>query len=1084
MRTRAIVIGIDQYTKPEWSLTGAVRDAVRFAHWALHEGGVAPEDLILLLGPLRDEPPLADPDLAALVALGKPATRTAIAKAWHAYQTGAGKDADRLFFYYAGHGLAPPGGATDAGPLIVPADVEDLDFYVNFEPLGLETFRGAMQNVAPKQQFFFIDACRDVLPITGNRILTQQLLWDLRGIDDDSLSTQAVFLSTTAGQKAKEIRGEGLFGRALIAALKGLGPKLLPPSAPPPPGQPPRLRLLFDQLVKFVIEAVKRGLNELPEADVNARKGIPYARVSRLTGEIPIAEFEPASIPTAIIGAVVDPEEARAIAGITFFRWDEETDAWVVRTANPAPLAPPLPEVASFKVRGGTHFLRVEAHGYATQDRELLIFEDKRFPIELEPLNVLLGASVPRGIARGGLESIRDGDMSFEADVVETGGIEVICRDRLARLAVYDGGGRELIRGYEAIRINDLVPGLYKVTAEMIASDRVEQSVVVRPGETQTVPLEVSSRLSPTVASVLSDNQISVTDGYAFPSEHFGPVANLSLASLLAYAAWGARWPQGMGFHHVRSLGVDPLPGLDPAGSALQVLVADAQGGAEAIAQCRVAVETSDVLHAEGEAAARTDVALTVLPTLPMAVQGSASLAPGTARVHVQVPAFAPASFAIALLPGFVTVLIIAREDDGDIDVRQHLNPIDPTVPVAPDFEPPRADDVRLVDLASRALESRDPLDSVEFGGLLEGKRSNPMLGVIAGYRMLGTSREDQFRGTAGKSPMANMLRLFDGLPDVHVLAGLYDAQHRDDHFQRAAERGTPVLADGFWALMQWLTATAMRANEPPPALRESVLPGIVWTAFSEPAVAARPGALRFVTSAGQTRFGDSQARDSLTQAARAVGRLEIESRLFASVSLLEPRIVICPWFVAAEIGSENADGSWTMRDRNTRVVFDPMDEGTARLVTRIVRTLRPAPGIELSGGSLDRDTLSKGWPVLLELAEDVPFAPLTRTSTVLEGGDAVAVIGFPQDDARLPPGTFAQHFAGSVGEKHVMPGVILRAPDGTGTLDYDCFTAAGTSGGPVIHLATGAIVAMHVAALPAAGGRKRGVGVVLDGLQ
>ena len=94
--------------------------------------------------------------------------------------------------------------------------------------------------------------------------------------------------------------------------------------------------------------------------------------------------------------------------------------------------------------------------------------------------------------------------------------------------------------------------------------------------------------------------------------------------------------------------------------------------------------------------------------------------------------------------------------------------------------------------------------------------------------------------------------------------------------------------------------------------------------------------------------------------------------------------------------------------------------------------------------------------------------------------GQRVAVIGFPRADARIPRAEFAQHFAGSDGEKHFMPGTVLRSPVDSWTFDYDCFTADGTSGGPVVDLETNTIIGMHVAGYTPTEGRKRGVAVAL----
>ncbi|HUC20738.1 MAG TPA: hypothetical protein VMR98_04555, partial [Candidatus Polarisedimenticolaceae bacterium] len=58
--------------------------------------------------------------------------------------------------------------------------------------------------------------------------------------------------------------------------------------------------------------------------------------------------------------------------------------------------------------------------------------------------------------------------------------------------------------------------------------------------------------------------------------------------------------------------------------------------------------------------------------------------------------------------------------------------------------------------------------------------------------------------------------------------------------------------------------------------------------------------------------------------------------------------------------------------------------------------------------------------------------------------------------------------------------GSILQSSPQSWTLDYDCFTAAGTSGGPVVDLETGTVVGMHVAALPVSETRKRGTAIDL----
>ncbi len=351
---------------------------------------------------------------------------------------------------------------------------------------------------------------------------------------------------------------------------------------------------------------------------------------------------------------------------------------------------------------------------------------------------------------------------------------------------------------------------------------------------------------------------------------------------------------------------------------------------------------------------------------------------------------------------------------------------------------------------------------------------------------MFGTDREEQFRklneppppGEITDSALWNMIALFPGLPDVHVLAGMYDPERRDEHFQRAMDTGTPVLVEGFWTLVEWLTEKAILKQLPAPTLRQSVLPGMVWTSFTESERAQRIEGLHVVTSTGHTRAAD--APDKFFAVARAVGRLEIlgepANEFLCSAFLVAPRLLLCPFHFAEFFADQDDDGNWTMLDE-VRVRFDLADPESDRVVVRALRTMRPP---DYATAALRLPALQQCWPVLLVLSEPAAAAPLVVAQKEPEVGQRVAVMGFPRTDARIPSDIFAAHFTGSAGEKHVMPGAVLRSPGDTWTLDYDCFTADGTSGGPVVDLQTGAVFGIHVAASEVRDGRKRGIAIAM----
>jgi hypothetical protein len=85
-------------------MDAAVSDALAFLEWAHGPGGVpADEKHTRLLLSARNPNATAFPCQAA--------THENIRAVLSEFKLGAGKDGERLYFYYAGHGVANPGGA-------------------------------------------------------------------------------------------------------------------------------------------------------------------------------------------------------------------------------------------------------------------------------------------------------------------------------------------------------------------------------------------------------------------------------------------------------------------------------------------------------------------------------------------------------------------------------------------------------------------------------------------------------------------------------------------------------------------------------------------------------------------------------------------------------------------------------------------------------------------------------------------------------------------------------------------------------------------------------------------------------------
>jgi len=315
----------------------------------------------------------------------------------------------------------------------------------------------------------------------------------------------------------------------------------------------------------------------------------------------------------------------------------------------------------------------------------------------------------------------------------------------------------------------------------------------------------------------------------------------MRLGSVLAYASYAANRP-GPFFHKLRSLDVPPL--ATAAASGVLVLVGIAGGRtreeiADFLDGCRVGLQRLDgISFGEGRFAP--------LPGLPAA--GSWQIAldrPGPLYVELRLPGFSATRYALAVLPGRLSVLIASLESDGTVDAQQFLFPRAQESAWRDFLEEPQ--NVRALDMALRAWEGneRNPLRGEDLKDLLGGRWIDPILACVAGYSLVRAGDPERFLGQIRrgildgldpdlpprahrlqKSALANLLTLFPSLPDAWVLAGLCDPVGEEDWFDKAARCGVPLFAEG-------LRALGPRAELAEPFA--GLLPGSVWSAWTVP---------------------------------------------------------------------------------------------------------------------------------------------------------------------------------------------------------------------------------------------------------
>ena len=504
--------------------------------------------------------------------------------------------------------------------------------WLKHDTIGMELFRQSMQDVEPKEQFYFIDACRDVLDVKESKTLTQRLYWDPRDINDHKLATQVVFLATTVGKKAKELRGQGIFSRVLLTALHGLGPKMEESTD----SRAGRLSLYFNSLNTFVRDVVGNELADVEGLDEDERsENVPYATIGKVINDVEIVQFEVRKLPKADITTVVKPAAALRAGRLEFVEWSNAA-ADNVPVANPAPVEPPLKVKHTFKLRGGTHRVRVTSPGFKTQTWPILVYRDKSFLLELtqateEGLEALVSPTRRR---RGRMTSTKPGTLSVSAV------------DRLTRLSVIDGSGEVRERGFGSLAA-ELPAGSYLVRGELAGVRAKEETIVVQPGDTTALSIDIAPGT------------------YVDPAENLGLVANAKPSSILAFAAWAARWPKTSGFNRLRKLGIDPLPKLKKHGTALQVLIGDAMSDPAFLEQCTVALQ-------RGDTSPVVPLALSPVALRPIvdahALQGASVEKGASIRVRVEMPGFVPTTFPLSLLPRLITVMVVTREKNGNVE--------------------------------------------------------------------------------------------------------------------------------------------------------------------------------------------------------------------------------------------------------------------------------------------------------------------------------------------------------------------------------------------------------------------------------
>ena len=765
----AVVIGVDRYWSEPASLKGAVGDALRMREWLLDPaGGAVPEENIaLLLSPNEGN----DPGVEA-----PEATRDAIVNSIAELLKQSQGEGERLYFFYAGHGLTARVNQRDENALVC-SDFTDVLVH---NSLALRSLWEFFETAQFQDQFFFVDACRN---IPWENVEFEVGRWPLPRKRDPGLppAQQFILYATSPGLRAQELQEagneRGAFTEVLLEGLRGKA------KAKAWSSEAQNYQVRWERLVDFVkgeLEERRLAVGQGPAQDVFQIPQDAGARgVAGRERNPALAEFNADAFPDEVLRIVLTPEEAVSVAAVTVL---DETAEPVAKQEQIAGLP------VEFNLPPRTYALHATAPDFdkAVARPPVELYSECEIPLGLtraQPVdspNGGVGGAAPRGL--------EDGRAKL---VVQTS-------DPLAPVEVADQAGQILEVSAGRVSLADLAPGFYRVRLVLPGSPTGAQLVELAPGEEETVDLEPPAAAEPVQDLVEAIGAPVHDDNTVEASTSAGRIAAPELSTILTLAAGAAIGEGAEEAESLTRLGLgEARQTLDPAAEAgLYVVVGHASTDAAAVKDYFEGLKLR--LWKIGEPVPTSAASAQVCAGAPAVAEFATSAEPGAYWFSMQAPDAKPVVVALALLPKRLALLTVEIQPELP-KIFQYLPSLEPDTTSS-------ADVLRSVELLERVmLDGRLDAGHEIAQGLLARQVANPLAGCLAGYFYLRAGRANEL-----EAPTKNLTTRFPGLSDVHVIKGEFEAAAGRDAeakaaFAEAIEVGVPIFGEGLTKLLEGL---------------------------------------------------------------------------------------------------------------------------------------------------------------------------------------------------------------------------------------------------------------------------------------
>jgi hypothetical protein len=796
----AIVIGIDEYGDAGMRLSASVSDALKFRDWVLAPdgGGVGEENLRLLLSRRPDDP---GPDPGPGPAVPE-ATKDNIVTAINDLVVAAeGQEAERLYFYFAGHGITARVANRDESALVTPG----FDALHTDHSLAFRSIAEYFETTAFADQFLFIDACRN-MPWDDREFEIGR--WPVPRRRDPGAQPvqQFILYATSPGRTAAEVgwpgEATGAFTGTLLEGLAGTG------NAKAWSWERNCYEVRWERLASFVHDRMQERAQR-PD-DVAARDWpvqIPQDTGARGVADrdrdVPVVSFPSGRFPN--LELTVDLEaDARY----------EDAEVSVLDAVGE-------PVVRALGVTGQSQTFQLAPKTYAvraTTTAPEALFGSLKAPVELyqdrtETIGLRPRADPPGGAAVA--ERVGPEDLAAAGRDQPPGTIAIRSLDPLAVAEVRDEAGR-VVAVTPAGGELEAKPGFYQV--RHIGPEAVEDAsfVVLAAGEREEVHLRPRPP-GPYVAALARALGGRVRAGYVHvggPDDPFTWALPSTEVAAGVAAALADATPADLGVGDLRRA-------LGAARSGLAVLAVGRRRDGEAVGRLRVGIWPAGEPVSSGGAA---------LEPSPAGVAGLVEPVrePGPHWVSLTGADGAPMVVSVPVLPGRLATLV-AQVDRDRTRLFQYHPALDPgAAPTVGDLR--RSEHLQRLLLAGR-VDIAEPLARQVAGAAA----TDPFAGLVAGYVLLRLGRHQELEALASA-----VLGAASGLSDAYVLRGEREAcagrpEAAAQAFAEAIGTGVPAFGEGLTRLVEGLRASGL--VHPRAALVRHVFQrharGSMWAAFT-----------------------------------------------------------------------------------------------------------------------------------------------------------------------------------------------------------------------------------------------------------